>query len=799
MTESRRPPTILLVEDEAIVAAVEVGQLEEAGYVVLHAADGRKAMEAVRSREGAVDLILMDIDLGPGMDGTQAAREILKEYDLPILFLSSHTEEDIVARTEPIASFGYVVKDSGPIVLAASIKMAFKLHKSQRELMAREAARARMEEALRESEERYRQLVDNAPIPIIVHQSARVVFANPAALAFAGTSDPADVIGRAFMDFVHLDFRDIVLRRIQAMASEKVAAPLTEEIFLRLDGSPVDVEVTRALISYRGQPADQVMFRDISKRKRGEEKYRIIEAALQSSLSATGLAGLDGRFTYVNPAFIRLWGYDDEKEVLGRHVSEFAFDKELFNEGLMSARMGKEIIGEGLAQKRNGDSFPVQYFANLVTAPDGRPLCLRASFIDITERKRAEAALKQSELTLRRKLDDLLSPGYSPEDRELADIIKGPEIQALMDDFYAVTHIGMAIIDLKGGILVATGWQDICTKFHRIQPETRRNCIESDTILSRQAKPGEYFTYKCRNQMWDMATPIMAGKKHIGNLFLGQFFFDDEIPDYAEFSRQAETYGFDKAAYLAALDRVPRWSRAKVKSAMDFYARLAEMISALSYANLTLAKSLLDQKILTAQREILLKELQHRVKNSLTVVSSLLGLEKEKLTDPHCLEVFVKTRARIRSMSAIYEKLYLSADLENVELAPYIVDLAETLLGAYELKSGDVRIRTHLDDVRIDTKRALPLGLILNELITNALKYAYPAGSQGEIRIDLKKTDGMIELSVADDGAGWPPDFDPQTTDSMGWNLIRLLAGQIDGEISASGKAGSRVTLRLKL
>ncbi len=178
----------------------------------------------------------------------------------------------------------------------------------------------------------------------------------------------------------------------------------------------------------------------------------------------------------------------------------------------------------------------------------------------------------------------------------LAEILDIPAIQTMMDDFFALMEVGMAIVDLRGNVLVATGWQDICTKFHRVHPETNRYCVESDTVLSGNVEPGRFKLYRCKNNLWDMATPIVVDGRHLGNLFLGQFFFDDEIPDVELFRTQARTHGFDETAYLAALDRVPRWSRKKVERTMSFYAQFARMISGMGCRNLQLSQALAEQQ-----------------------------------------------------------------------------------------------------------------------------------------------------------------------------------------------------------
>ena len=195
-------------------------------------------------------------------------------------------------------------------------------------------------------------------------------------------------------------------------------------------------------------------------------------------------------------------------------------------------------------------------------------------------------------------------PGSDIGTMELADILDTRVIQSMMDDFHALAGFPVAVIDLKGKILVASGWQDICTKFHRVHPETCRNCIESDTILTRDVKPGTFNVYKCRNNLWDISTPLMAEGKHLGNLFMGQLFFEEVPPDKRAFRAQARRYGFDEDAYLAALGRVPRGSREKVTTAMTFCLKLANLISALSYGAIRMSRALTEHgKLLESLRE----------------------------------------------------------------------------------------------------------------------------------------------------------------------------------------------------
>ncbi|GEM_PF-1180232 len=225
-------------------------------------------------------------------------------------------------------------------------------------------------------------------------------------------------------------------------------------------------------------------------------------------------------------------------------------------------------------------------------------------------RKRTEEALRESEKRIRRKLNAILSPEADISALELSDIIDSENIQKLMDEFYRLTNIGIGMIDLHGRVLVETGWQDICTKFHRMNPESCQLCIESDLELSRNVPAGAFKQYRCKNNMWDIATPIMLGDKHVGNIFLGQFLFDDEIPAYQTFRQQARRYGFNEQEYMEALDRVPRWSREMVNAAMSFYTAFAGMIGNLSYSNIKLANALEARKRAEEEQHRLNRELQ---------------------------------------------------------------------------------------------------------------------------------------------------------------------------------------------
>lgn len=166
---------------------------------------------------------------------------------------------------------------------------------------------------------------------------------------------------------------------------------------------------------------------------------------------------------------------------------------------------------------------------------------------------------------------------------KFTDLIDINELQSLLESFTVATGFGTAILDLEGQILTATGWADICTKFHRINPLTSSKCTESDTVLAAQLNKGErYNIYKCKNGLIDVAVPIIIEGIHMGNLFIGQLLF--EVPNVEYFRKQAQECGFDEAAYLEALYKTPVFTEVKIRQTMEFLLKLAEMIGNLGIA-----------------------------------------------------------------------------------------------------------------------------------------------------------------------------------------------------------------------
>ncbi len=228
--------TVLLVEDESITAHVEKRALEKLGYTVEHIVSGEAAVIAARDPDSAYDLILMDIDLGPGMDGTQAAEQILAQQEIPVLFLSSHTEPEIVEKTEKITSYGYVVKNTGTTVLDASIKMALKLFEANQEI----AASRRLQDKM---------VANIGDVIGITDRDGVNRYKSPNIRELFGL-DPEELIGLNTLDRVHPDDRDAAEAFLDSIAAQDGASGTIELRYKHGDGSFVWVEVTVANLLY---------------------------------------------------------------------------------------------------------------------------------------------------------------------------------------------------------------------------------------------------------------------------------------------------------------------------------------------------------------------------------------------------------------------------------------------------------------------------------------------------------------------------------------------------------------------
>ena len=478
---------------------------------------------------------------------------------------------------------------------------------------------------------------------------------------------------------------------------------------------------------------------DITERKKAEEKIQILVNAVESSNDAILTESLEGIITSWNKGAEQVYGYST-KEILGKNISIVEPDNlkgeiKQFSEKI---KQGKKIQHyETSRLKKNGTIINVSVTLSPVFDASGELMAISAITRDITEQKRAEETLRESEARLRR--------------------------------FYESGMFGMLYYNLDGSIT------DANDKFLEIVGYTRED-LQAGRINWANMTPPEY-RFLDQHAIMELkaagvTTPfekeyIRKDGSHV-HIILGVATFD-----------QASNEGI---AFVLDITE-----RKKAEKAL---------------ANIEIARK---------------KEIHHRIKNNLQVISSLLDLQVEKFKGRECitdcnrecsrnsevLEAFRESQNRVISMALIHEELYKGGGFDTLNFSPYIEELANNLFFTYRLGITDVCLNMDMEEnLFFDMDTAVPLGIIVNELVSNSLKHAFKARDRGEIRIKLHR-DGNEDcesthftLTVSDNGVGIPENLDIEDLDSLGLQLVTTLVDQLDGELELKRNNGTEFTVR---
>ncbi|MBU5612996.1 PocR ligand-binding domain-containing protein [Geomonas azotofigens] len=633
-------------------------------------------------------------------------------------------------------------------------------------------------------------------------------------------------------------------------------------------------------------------YRRSRERKAAESALRESKLRLDTILDNVGacifIKDTDYRYSYVNRKVCELFGHSED-EILGRTDAAF-FSPESVREIRVSDR---PVLEEEVTVKREetdlsaGDDQPRTYWTVKIPLKDetGAVYGLCGISTDITERKlledevkkkttqleeelaeremaqlslqeqtalleeqtaileeeveerrRAEQALKASEESVRHRLKAIMEPEGDIGALELSDIIDSDMLQSMMENFYQLTGMLGAVLDVSGKVLVAVGWQDICTKFHRLHPEACKNCLESDTVLTSGVAVGTYKLYRCKNNMWDMVTPIEVGGRHVGNVFIGQFFYEDEPPDLELFREQARRYGFDEKEYLAALERVPRFSRAAVDAGMKFYAELTRMVSTLSFTSIKLSRILaerihLEEQLRQSQKMEAVGQLAggvaHDFNNILQVISGYGNMlmmeqglaEQQRQWVDHILSSADRAAQLTKGLLAFSRKQVIN--LQPVDLNDIIENFRKFIL---RVIGEDIHLRTVTFAERLVVLAdAGQLEQVLINLATNA-RDSMPKGGVLTIETGLQAVEAPFDhelgraepgsyavVTVSDSGSGMDQEtrkriFEPFYTTKevgkgtgLGMAIVYGIVKQHNGVINVYSEPGRGTTFRIYL
>jgi two-component sensor histidine kinase len=218
------------------------------------------------------------------------------------------------------------------------------------------------------------------------------------------------------------------------------------------------------------------------------------------------------------------------------------------------------------------------------------------------------------------------------------------------------------------------------------------------------------------------------------------------------------------------------------------------------------ARDITERKIMEEQleqalkdKDILMKEIHHRVKNNLMIMASLLNMQSRYIEDEVARDIFKDSQSRARTMALIHEKLYQSKELKKLDVQDYMESLARDIYHAYIKDPEKIQLNLEIEQLMLDINTVIPLGLILNEILTNTFKYAFPGDADGIVEVKfIKKENNEFLLEVCDDGAGLPPDFHEKKTESLGMRLIHSLTEQIRGELEINSDHGTQVRVKFQ-
>jgi PAS domain S-box-containing protein len=484
--------------------------------------------------------------------------------------------------------------------------------------------------------------------------------------------------------------------------------------------------------------------------RESEEKYRTV---VNSANDGIGIIQ-DGIIRFANPRLAEMGGHSVE-EIVGRPFDNFLYPNELqYIKDVYDGRMaGQEVPAkyEMHIHRKNGDFLFAEVNSSLISYKN-QPAVL-IIIRDATRRKRTEK-LKDSILRI---------SAAAVSSESLEDLVRS--IHQVISDLMPAQNFYIALYDAAADILSFPYFVD---EYDTAPPpkkpgrglteyvlRTGKSLLASPEVFAELEQRGEVESIGSPSIDW-LGVPLSSDGKTVGVLVVQTY-------------REGVRYGEEEKEILQFVsDQVAMAVHRK---------KIEDQIKA----------SLLE-------KDVLIKEVHHRVKNNMQVISSLLSLQSRRIQDPDVLEMFRESQRRIRSMALIHERLYQSSDLSRIEFSQYLRNLATHLFHSYQVSSDRVRLRLDAEEVFININTAIPCGLIVNELISNSLKHGFPEGRTGEVAVELHRVvgDGYM-VRVRDDGVGFPQGLDYRRTETLGMQIVNTLVGQIEGRLdlenSHSGSA----------
>ena len=722
--------------------------------------------------------------------------------------------------------------------------------------------RKRIEETIRESEEKFRNLAEQSPNMIFIHTMKRVVYANRKCEELLGYDREAYYSGKFNFMNLHAPEYHEKLKDSYRKHREGLNVPPYESVILTRSGARRSVILTTKLIKYQGQDAIMGIITDVTDLKRVEaaleEEHAFRAVAIKQASEGMCVCYTKG----IPPKFVFTEWNDRMKEITGYSMEEINTlgipktllkEESLWQRGFEFAKriQAGEDIGsnEWKITRADGAKRLVTATASTLRVADGKTRLL-ATINDITDQRRALEALKESEekysnlfqhsndaiflhdlkgsiIDVNRTALDLfgyttaellrmhvqdLHPEESAEDSKAAfrKIIQDGYIQFEVlfrkkcgEVFPA--EVSSSLYEIRGKQIIQGMVRDITDR--KLAEEALRVSEERYRTITENVNAGLYRNTPGLKGKFIEANPSLIkmfgydSKEEFLKIHVSDLYMHPE--DRKNFNEKMQRDGHVKneELLLKRKDGSTFWGSVTAVAVFDadgdlnYFDGVVEDISEKRESEDRMRMNL-------KEKEVLLKEIHHRVKNNMQVVNSLLGLQSRYIEDEAALRMFRESQDRVRSMALIHEKLYGSRDLARIDFGEYIRTLANTLYRTYSADPACIRLTVDVGKVFLSIEQAVPCGLIVNELVSNALKHGFPRmqKERGAIRVSMQKNEGEeIEMIVEDDGVGLPEGFDLRKTDSLGMRLITILVeDQLDGSVEFASDEYTRFCIRFQ-
>jgi PAS domain S-box-containing protein len=599
------------------------------------------------------------------------------------------------------------------------------------------------EEMLRVSEEKFRTVLENVPDLILVHRKGIILYINPPATEVMGYTHD-ELINKQLTDFIDPEYHLLVAQAISRRMDGKNVEPYEIKILTKSGGRRT-VAVHGTLIEFAGSPASLNVLTDITERKQAEEALRESEKVLRSMLDATpaGVGLLVNRVLQkVNHSLCKITGYSEE-EMIGQSTRMlYPDDEEYLRVGReLYEQMEREGLGTVEARLKRKDGAPIVVMLSLSPFdPQNLTAGVTATVLDITERKRAEVALRETEERYRSLFDRSLDCVY---------------IHDFLGNFIEANPSALKLLGYTGEEIMSVKFTSLLTA---VQIPLALHVIQEVITTGTQTESSEYRVRRKDGTYVDVETTATV-------------LYHERKP-YA-----IQGFAHDITERKKTEEKLKKFNEELERGIAERTARI---------------NASLEEKV------VLLREIHHRVKNNLQILISLLNLQSRTITDPQIIVALKESTQRIRAMSMVHEKLYSGSDLAHIDFISYLSSLAKSLVDFYRLGPGKVTLEITGKNIMLDINTAIPLGLVMNELLSNALKHAFPGDRKGTIRIDARETEGRLDISLADDGVGLPEGFDYTTSQSLGLRLVHILIEQLSGTIELKKEKGTTFIIAVK-